>query len=95
MVAVTFLPDNLVAEVQKGTNLMTTIIKANLPIGSSCSAEGVCARCFVKVVEGMENLTAPTPLEKKLLVREKLKFDVRISCLTRVNGPVVITTSYW
>jgi ferredoxin len=74
---------------------MTAIIQAGRPIGSSCGAIGICARCFVKVITGMENLSKPNPIEKKLLERENFAGDMRISCQTKVLGDVTVTTSYW
>jgi ferredoxin len=88
-------PDGRFIEVAPGTNLMSAIIKAERPIGSSCGAIGICARCFVKVIEGMENLSKPNPIERRLLEREKFAPDIRISCQTKVLGDVKITTSYW
>ncbi|MDZ4677428.1 MAG: 2Fe-2S iron-sulfur cluster-binding protein [Oligoflexia bacterium] len=95
MPIITFAPENISIEVSKGTNLMTAIIKAELPIGSSCGAIGICAKCFVRVIQGMENLSKPNPIEKKLLEREKYNTDIRISCQAKILGPVTITTSYW
>ncbi len=87
--------DHSFIDVPLGANLMSSIITAGKPIGNSCSAIGICAKCFVTVVEGMENLNKPNPIERKLLEREKLSKDTRISCQTKVLGPVKITTSYW
>lgn len=95
MFEVQFLPEKRTVKVARGTSLMTAIVRAELPIGSSCGAAGVCARCFVQVVEGMENLSKPNPVERKLLEREMFSENIRISCLTKVLGPVKITTSYW
>ena len=87
--------DGTAIEVKAGSNLMSSIIKAQKPIGNSCSAIGICAKCFVQVLEGMENLSKANPIEKNLLRREKLPADFRISCQVKVNGPVKITTGYW
>jgi ferredoxin, 2Fe-2S len=95
MFDVVFMPEKRSVRVTRGTNLMSAILQADLPIGSSCGAAGICARCFVKVIEGMENLSKPNANERRLLEREKFGENIRISCLTKVLGPVKITTSYW
>jgi ferredoxin len=87
--------DKTFIEVPAKTNLMAAILQAERPIGSSCGAIGICARCFVKVVSGMENLSKPNPIEQKLLAREKFAPDMRISCQAKVLGDVSVTTSYW
>ena len=74
---------------------MKAIEGAGLPIGSSCGAVAVCAKCHVTVVKGSENLSPINPPEQKLLDREKFPSDRRISCLVRVLGDVTITTTYW
>ena len=89
------LPTGKELNVQDGKNLMAAIQEGSLPIGSSCGAVAVCAKCFVKVVQGMENLSPPGKVEKNLLIREKLPADHRISCLAIIHGPVTVTTPYW
>jgi ferredoxin len=95
MPIVTFLPEKKTLEVKAGTNLMTAIIEAGLPIGSSCGALGICAKCFVEVVKGIENLSKPNPNEIKLLKRENFEPHIRIACQTKIKGDVSVTTSYW
>jgi ferredoxin len=94
MPRVSFL-DGKFIDVATGTNLMSAIIAAERPIGSSCGALGICAKCFVQVLEGADQLSKPNPIEKKLLEREKFSSDTRISCQTKVLGDVKITTTYW
>jgi len=74
---------------------MGSIIEAGRPIGSSCGALGICAKCVVEVVQGMENLSKPNPNERKLQEREKLAPSIRISCQTKVLGDVSVKTTYW
>jgi adenylate cyclase len=94
MVRISFL-DHTFIDVEKGSNLMSAIIASGRPIGNSCSAIGICGKCFIRVMQGMENLSGPNPVEKNLLSRENLPSDYRISCLTKVLGPVTVNTSYW
>ncbi len=94
MVRITFNSGDFI-DVPEGTNHMSAIIIAQKPIGNSCSAIGICAKCFVNVLEGMENLSKPNPIERNLLAREKLGAQTRISCQAKVYGPVRVTTSYW
>src|ERR1039457_3667782 len=77
-----------VVDVSLGTNLMEAIIDAGVPIGNSCDGEGVCAKCWVNVLEGATNLTKPSKLETDLVIREKIPEGRRISCLVRTKGDV-------
>jgi len=68
---------------------------AGVPVGNSCGAIGVCARCHVRVVAGAENLTPPTTIELQVAERRKLGADERLACQAVVCGDCEITTSYW
>ena len=82
-------------DVPIGTNLMSAIIKAELPIGSSCGGVGICTKCLVQVTEGAENLSKANAIEKKLIIKENLANDIRVSCQVKVTGNIRIKASYW
>lgn len=82
-------------QVEVGAPLMATLLAAGLPVASSCHGDGVCAKCRVQVVSGMENLSAIEPLERILKDRLKISTNQRISCQTRIHGDILIDTSYW
>jgi ferredoxin len=88
-------------EVEKGANLMQSLLSHGKPVASSCYGKGICSKCRVQVVEGSENLSKPNALEKML--REKLKDtrqalaeNERLSCQTRLlDEEVMLDTGYW
>ena len=82
-------------EVEEGSNLMQTLLRANIPVASSCYGKGICSKCRVQVLEGSENLNKETPLEQELKTKHKLASDIRISCQCRVKGDIKIDTPYW
>ncbi|MDD5005906.1 MAG: ASKHA domain-containing protein [Candidatus Omnitrophica bacterium] len=49
---VTFYPDNKVAEVDKGSTILSSAISAGIYLNSSCGGDGVCGRCKVIVKKG-------------------------------------------
>jgi ferredoxin len=61
-----------------------------LSLFCSCGGGGSCGTCAVDVVEGMQNCNPKGPAEKKLLGNKKE--SIRLSCCTRVTGPVTIKT---
>jgi 2Fe-2S ferredoxin len=81
--------------IEKGANLMKSLTENQIPVASSCSGEGVCAKCRMQIIEGMENLTLPN--ETELFLREKFSLtkDLRISCQTQVLGDITVDTTYW
>jgi 2Fe-2S ferredoxin len=82
-------------EVESGANLMEALLKAGLPVASSCHGDGVCGKCRVLIISGAENLSTVGAVEE--LAHDRLKWarEYRLSCQVQVLGDVVIDTSYW
>ena len=95
MPIVTLEPMHREQEVPHETLLFDAACRAGLPVASSCSAEAVCGKCVMKVLNGQENLSPVSSHEKRLLVRDKRQESERISCMTRVVGNCTVTTGYW
>ena len=92
---VTFTPLHKQAEAKENETLLDVARRAGVPIGNSCGAIGVCARCSVRVLAGQENLTAPTAIETQVAQRRKLDADERLACQAVVLGNCEVTTTYW
>ncbi len=78
--------------------LMRQCLEAGLPVASSCSGRGACARCAVLVLNGMEALSRPGTHELLVLSRNGYPEHMRLSCQCRVlnrAAKVLITTGYW
>jgi 2Fe-2S ferredoxin len=82
-------------EVASGANLMEELLLAGLPVASSCHGDGICGKCRVRVISGMENLSPINALERMLRDRLRIPNEFRISCQSRVFGDVVVDTTYW
>jgi ferredoxin len=95
MIEVTLLPSGQKVEVAQGTTLMVAIQRAGLPIGQSCGSVAVCAKCGVRVIEGASNLSVMKDVEAKLLKRDSLPSDFRLTCLAKIHGPVTVQADYW
>jgi len=92
---VTFVPLGKTAEAKDSETILDAARRAGVPLGNSCGAIGVCARCSVKVLSGAENLTAPTEIESRVAQRRKLDPDERLACQAVVLGACEVTTTYW
>ncbi len=82
-------------EARNDETLLDVARRAGAPVGNSCGAIGVCARCTVRVLAGAENLTPPTTIELQVGARRKFAADERLACQAVVAGDCEITTSYW
>ena len=92
---VEFVPLGKTKEVRDGVTIIAAANRADVPIGQSCNGDGICGWCRVKVLKGMENLTPPSALERKLMSACAFGPDERAACMARVSGDVAVTTGYW
>lgn len=76
-------------------SLMGILLKAQLPVASSCKGEGICGKCRVLVLKGNENLSLPTGLETKTKNKNKITDSERLACQAYLTGDITIDTNYW
>lgn len=81
--------------VPENSNLMKELLAANIPVASSCHGDGVCCKCKITIIEGLENLSLENSTEKYLKERNSLANHQRVSCQTTVLGDITIDTGYW
>jgi len=94
-VNVRFVPLDKSADAKANETLLDAARRANVPLGNSCGGIGICARCRVRVVEGAENLSAPTSVEERVSKQRDLAADERLACQAVVLGDCAVTTTYW
>ncbi len=95
MPTVVFVPLKKSRTIKAGATLLAAANQSEVPIGQSCSGDGICGWCKVRVLRGAESLAPPIALERKLMEQYKFEPNERAACLAVVEGDVEITTSYW
>lgn len=95
MPRVEFTPLGLFAETSDDETVLDAARRAGAPVGNSCGAIGVCARCRVRILAGAENLGQPSPIETRIAAARQFESDERLACQTVVRGDCTVTTSYW
>ena len=81
--------------VEQGANLMDELLKAGLPVASSCDGDGVCGKCRIKILKGAENLGKRNEIEIFLMEQNSYSTEFRISCQTQVLGDIEVDATYW
>jgi len=81
----TVKPFNKKITVRKGSDILSSLIKGNIFITSSCGGKGVCGRCKVKILKG-DFYSEPTG---KLTDEEK-KNNIYLACRTSILGNIEI-----
>ena len=95
MPTIRFLKNLPPIQAEAGEPLMQCLLRAGLPVASSCQGDGVCGKCRVQIVEGLANLSPVQALEEMLIERYKIPSSMRISCQAKVLGDITVDTSYW
>ena len=92
---ISFIPLDKAAEALPDETILDAARRAAVPLGNSCGAVGICARCKVTIVSGEANLTARTAIELRIGAARGFAADERMACQAAVLGDVVVTTGYW
>ncbi len=91
----TFHPIGRIAVAREDESVLDAARRAGAPVGHSCGAVGVCARCVVRVIDGMERLGPKTSIETRVTRERNCREDERLACQAVVLGDCTVTTSYW
>jgi ferredoxin len=92
-IRIRFEPSGRTVEVESGTTLFDAVIAADLPIASSCGADGMCGRCGLRVMSG--TLPSASAREVRVSAANRLDGDLRLSCMVLVTEDLVVTADYW
>jgi ferredoxin len=92
---VRFLPSERRMRMPAGTSVLEAAHEVGLPMASACGAEGVCARCGVRILEGSETLTPETSGEADVKRRNRIDPELRLACRIRLGGDLVVSAPYW
>ncbi len=95
MPKVTISPEQKTLDANPGETIYNVVRRNKLPLGSSCDGDGVCDKCRVTVLAGMQFLSPINDVEARLIREHGLGEDERVSCQTHILGDIVITTGYW
>lgn len=92
---VTFFPLKRTKDVRVGATILAAATQCGVPLGQSCSGDGICGWCRVTVMTGAENLWPPCDIERRLMQEKGFQEDERAACLARIRGDLTVTTTYW
>jgi 2Fe-2S ferredoxin len=80
---------------EEGSNLMKALLNAGLPVASSCGGDGICGKCRITILTGMEHLSLPSGQEQFLAKKLNFKATERLSCQVLLKGDVTVDATYW
>jgi ferredoxin len=86
---------NLRAAAREDETVLDAARRAGAPLGNSCGAVGVCARCVIRIVDGADHLGPKTTIETRVTRERNCRDDERLACQAIVLGDCTVTTTYW
>lgn len=88
---ISYLPDNLIIEVDAETTILQASLQNGIPHTHVCGGNARCSTCRVVVLEGAELCLAPRN-EREQLLAERLHFApmIRLACQTQVQGDIKV-----
>ncbi len=92
---ITFYPLKRTKDIAAGATILAAATQSGVPIGHSCSGDGICGWCRVTVLTGGENLVPPTDIEIRLMAEKGFQENERAACLACIRGNLTVTTTYW
>jgi ferredoxin len=95
MADVKFTPLGVKGQVRGEETILDVARRHGAPVGSACGGIGVCGRCRVRIVEGLDQLTHVTEVEQRVATANNFEEDERLACQAVVKGDCSVTTSYW
>ncbi|MBE3090839.1 MAG: DUF4445 domain-containing protein [Candidatus Atribacteria bacterium] len=81
MIKIDFLPDKKNIKVNEGTTILEALERAGINIDTPCGGKGICGKCKVLFVE---EISAASPIEKKLLSEGEIKKGFRLACQAKL-----------
>ncbi|MBZ0158285.1 MAG: ASKHA domain-containing protein [Alphaproteobacteria bacterium] len=95
-----FQPSGRRGQVPEGTTILEASRRLGVEIEAPCGEQMVCGKCRVKVMEGnfpkegitssMSHLSPQDEKELKVLERKESEENVRLACVTKVYGDILI-----
>lgn len=86
MPRLTFVDEGKAAEFPAGKPILICAGELGVRVSQVCGGDGACGTCRIEVVEGWDNLTAPTPEE----TYKELEPPYRLSCQAKLLGDVIV-----
>jgi ferredoxin len=89
MPKITFMPDNKTYDVKEGLSVLAVAKLYEIDMRSDCEF-GYCGTDPIRVLEGIENLSAPVDDELENLKFNKFPQGIRMACSAKILGDVIV-----
>lgn len=77
-----------IIKAEEGSSLLSVLRENDLFVNSPCGGKGICGKCKVKVIKGIEK---PSDLERKHLSIKEIKNGIRLACALTLKNNMEIS----
>ncbi|MGC8961092.1 MAG: 2Fe-2S iron-sulfur cluster-binding protein, partial [Candidatus Bathyarchaeia archaeon] len=90
-----FEPYGVEGEFEDGVTVLEASKLLGVDLESICGGKGVCGKCKVSIVSSEGTAPGIAPAEEKLLSKEELDRGIRLACLLKPKGSLVVRVPLW
>jgi adenylate cyclase len=83
-------PGSRIVSVPSGFSVLEASRWAGIPHASVCGGRGRCSTCKIRIVQGMQRLAVPGPMERRTLRRIAAPPPVRLACQLRPSTDISV-----
>ncbi len=95
MPRITFVKNKAPIDIPEGIVLMEALLAHGIPVASSCKGDGICGKCRMRIIEGVEHLASKSAAEIAVLEKNQANVGERLSCQIQVLKDLKVDTGYW
>lgn len=88
MVRITCLPDGKTITLEPSETILEGDLSADIPHAHACGGRAKCSTCRIVILNGLENCSPRTELERAMASRLGFALEVRLACQTRARDDV-------
>lgn len=84
-----FQPEGKRVEIEEGNTILAAALKTGIDLTSICSGKGICGKCKI-IINDITAVNQINTKEMEFLTQAELEDNVRLACLTKVMGNLVV-----
>lgn len=84
-----FQPEGKRVDIEEGNTILAAALKSGVDLTSICSGKGICGKCKI-IINDITAVNQITTKEMEYLTPAELEDNIRLACLTKVTGNLVV-----
>jgi adenylate cyclase len=84
------LPDDVLVDSDGALDLLSALLRADVPIAHDCGGKARCSTCRVRIIDGQDGLSVRSTKERVIADRLELPAEIRLACQTYAERPVTL-----